>query len=373
MIPALPGTSREMRRILDPLIAMAATTPAANRYRKHFPVAAHLWILILHQMTSSPSLRQTHAVLTAMPGLATAIGLPHGLSFSQLARSSSSRAPDAFEALLAALVQQRLRQPTRDPVLRRLGATVLLDSSFLRLCAGLSPWSVQGQFTPGIRVQTLLEPSTRSPRKVWLTKTAIDDHQALATMDLTPWHGTTIIADLGYYGHRQLGRMRDEGCHFLTKRHPQSTVRVTATHPVPVHDPSPAGDVVLRDETITLGSPKNKASIVLTDIRMVTGRNARGEEVAFLTDRTDLTAMEILQAYRHRWQIELFFRVLKHQLSLTKPIGTSEAAVYLSVLAAMISAVLCAMSDGSRPSGFSRITWKAMHGLHLLCSFARSG
>lgn len=371
MIPALPGMSRQLRRRLTPLIATAGETPGANRYRKHFPVVAHLWILILHQLTRSSSLRQTYALLTVTDRIGAGMGLPLPISFSQLARSSTSRSPDAFVALLAALVSRALRQGTRDPLLRQLGPTALLDSSFLRLCAGLSPWSVQGKFTPGIRVQTLLDPRTRSPLAVWLTTLDTDDHRALAALDLTPWHGTTIIADLGYYGHRQLGRLRDDGCHFLTKRHPQAKTTVTATHPVPPHDPSPAGDVVRRDETITLGSPTNKQSVVLTGIRMVTGGNARGEETVFLTDRFDLTAMEVLAAYRQRWQIELFFRFLKHQLSLTRPIGTSKAAVLLSILAAMIAAVIATLLEASRPRCFTRAVWLTAHGASLLRSFAR--
>lgn len=373
MIPALPEVARSFRRWLAPLIAQIGATPGADRYRKHFPVTAHCWILLLHEFLGSPSLRQTYAMLALVPEFWARIGLPQGISLSQLARSSTSRSPDAFEALLAELVQRRLRQTPADPLLRRLGTTVLLDSSFLRLCASLSPWSRHGKFTPGVRVQTVLEPGSRSPLAVWLTKTATNDYQALADLDLTPWQGATIITDLGYYGHRQLERMRAAGCHFLTKCHPQSTVIVTARHPVPAHDPSPTGDIVLRDETITLGSPKNRASVVLTGIRMVTGRNARGEEVAFLTDRGDLSATDVLAAYRQRWQIELFFRFLKHQLSLTHPIGASEAAVYLSVLIAMIAAVLCALIEAMRPRGIARGTWKLAHGTFLLRVLTHSG
>ena len=42
-----------------------------------------------------------------------------------------------------------------------------------------------------------------------------------------------------------------------------------------------------------------------------------------MTDRLDLTAAELVRLYRKRWQIELFFRFLKHQLGLPTPWATA--------------------------------------------------
>ena len=75
MIPALPECSRALRRLLTPRIHAAARTPGADRYRKHFPVTAHCWLLVLHVLLSSPSLRQTHALLCGLPGTFARLGL----------------------------------------------------------------------------------------------------------------------------------------------------------------------------------------------------------------------------------------------------------------------------------------------------------
>src|SRR5215212_3736320 len=101
MIPA-PGLGRRLHGLLGPYLARAAATPGADRYRKHFPLRAHLWILLLHVLDGADSLRQTHARLAARDF--AGLDLPHGISFSQLARSSSSRSPDGVERLLEELV-----------------------------------------------------------------------------------------------------------------------------------------------------------------------------------------------------------------------------------------------------------------------------
>src|SRR5687768_1887472 len=104
MIPAATRCGRHLRRQVRPLVTHAATTPGADRYRKHFPAAAHLWILLFHVLDGADSLRQTHSQLAAVPRSFRRLGLPHGISRSQLARSSTSRDPACFERLFAEAV-----------------------------------------------------------------------------------------------------------------------------------------------------------------------------------------------------------------------------------------------------------------------------
>jgi hypothetical protein len=87
-------------------------------------------------------------------------------------------------------------------------------------------------------------------------------------------------------------------------------------------------------------------------LRLIISRNRAGVEQRFLTDRHDLTATEVLQLYRKRWQIELF-----RQLGLLRPIGRSPEAVWLSVLLAVIVTLVLLLLEPDRPPGLSRIAW----------------
>jgi hypothetical protein len=351
MIPAA-GLGRRLRSLLHPRLARAAATPGADRYRKHFTFQAHLWILLLHVLDGADSLRQTHARLAAR-GFA-GLDLPHGISFSQLARSSTSRAPAGVEQLLAELVAAA--RPHADPGWRLLSRVQVIDATFLALSAKRSPWSRHGDHAPGVRLQTGFDLGGAIPSALHLTLADTHDTTALSRRPLADLAGWTVVVDLGYYGHRLFAQLRDAEVSFLCRLHPQASYRVTATHPVAAIS-TPEGDVILTDQTITLGSPHNRAGAVMPGVRLVTSRNPAGERQTFVTDRFDLDAVDVVALYRKRWQIELFFRWLKYQLKLQRPLGYSRAAVWLSIVLATIVALVLLLLADARPRGVSRVAF----------------
>ena len=327
-----------------------------------------MWLLVQHGLSAAPSLRQSYATLAASPGLFARLGLPHGISFSQLARSSTSRPSACLEALFAELVVAVRRTGRRPhPQLAQVSA---LDSTFLRLSEAVSPWSRHGDFAAGVRLQTLYDLAEAIPTDLRLHTVERNDHEALKAWDLAPLRGWTLLIDRGYYGHRQFARLRQAGVSFICPLQAQATYQITTQHPISAR-PTPAGDQVLADATITLGSPNNWAGAVVPDLRLITSRNTEGADHRLVTDRHDLTAADVVQLYRARWQIELFFRFLKHQLGLLKPLGYTRQAVWATALLAAIVAVLLLLSESSRPPTISRIAW--LRGLGAGLSIALRG
>lgn len=361
MVSPAPLATRQVRRWLGPPIVRAARTPGADRYRKHFPATAHLWLLVWFGLSGLTSLRQLHAVLGADRAFAVRIGLRAGLSLSQLCRSSTSRPPACLETLLAEVIALARQRVARDRTWRFLTKVHVLDSTFLGLALKLSPWSQYGGHAPGLRIQCALDLARAVPVRAWWTLADRNDQVALKTYDLADLRGWTVLCDRGYYRHRSFQRLRDAGVHFLTRLHPDAFYVITAVRRVGAK-PTPEGDVLLSDETITLGSPNNRKGSVLAGLRLVTSQNRRGGVHRFVTDRFDLTAAELVRLYRRRWQIELFFRFLKHQLRAITPLGYSPRAVWLTFLVAVLTAVVLLLSDRERPAGVSRIAWaRALH------------
>lgn len=362
MVLPAQGCGRDLRRTLAPAIAAAAAVPDADRYRTHFPVTAQLWILVLHTLTGSDSLRQTHAELAATPGAWHRLGLPDatGISRSQLARSSTSRPSACAETLFATVAGQARFAAQADPNLARLHQIQAVDSSFLRLSSALSPWSRYGGHVPGIRLHTGLDLAGAIPTNLHLTLTNTHDLTALAERDLMPLTGWTVLIDLGYYGHRLFEQFRAADVSFICRLHAQASYQIEGERPVDGR-PTAAGDVVLSDQTITLGSPNNRNGAVLPEMRLVVSRNAMGKKHAFVTDRHDLTAAAVVGLYRKRWQIELFFRFLKHQLKVLQPFGTSPEAVWLTILIAATTAIIATLVEAARPLDATRVAW--LHGV----------
>lgn len=365
MVTRSAPSQRQVRRLLDPLVTRAAATPGSDRYRKRFTTLAHLWVLLLHVLLGSDSLRQTHGVLCASTRWWHRWGLTTWISFSQLARSSSSRPLDCVETLFADTVTLAHRTPSTDPLWRKLRRVEAVDSTFLSLSGKLSPWSVRGGAAPGVRIQCGLELLGQIPDDLRLTTLETNDHDGLWQRDLSTRRGWTLLKDLGYYGHRQFQRLREAGVHFITRLNQQASYVVTAERQVP-QGPTPDGDVILRDAIITLGSPNNRRGAVLPGMRLIVSRNQRGVEHQFVTDRHDLTATEVVMLYRKRWQIELFFRWLKRQLGGIHPIGYSRNAVWLTILLVAIVALMLSLLDTERPRSVSRISWTRGAGEALL-------
>ena len=69
----------------------------------------------------------------------------------------------------------------------------------------------------------------------------------------------------------------------------------------------------------------------------------QGREFAFLTNAFHLTAPEIANLYKNRWQIELFFKWLKQHLKIKKFWGTTENAVRIQISSAIIAYCLVAI------------------------------
>src|SRR5450756_2781436 len=62
-----------------------------------------------------------------------------------------------------------------------------------------------------------------------------------------------------------------------------------------------------------------------------------------LSNDIDAPAKEIADLYKRRWQIELFFRVMKQTLKITHFIGRSENAVRIQIAVALIAFLLLRM------------------------------
>lgn len=79
----------------------------------------------------------------------------------------------------------------------------------------------------------------------------------------------------------------------------------------------------------------------------------QGREFVFLTNAMNLSALEIANLYRSRWQVELFFKWLKQHLKIKKFWGTTENAVKIQVYAAMTAYCLVAIVQQELKIGIS--------------------
>jgi len=99
---------------------------------------------------------------------------------------------------------------------------------------------------------------------------------------------------------------------------------------------------------IRLTSKKGKrCPIPLRRIRFI--RQEDQKELVLISNDVTASATELMGLYKQRWEIELFFKWIKQNLRIKRFMGTSEHAVHLQVLIAMITYLLLRLVQSTFP------------------------
>ncbi|MCP9757442.1 IS4/IS5 family transposase, partial [Lacihabitans sp. CCS-44] len=90
------------------------------------------------------------------------------------------------------------------------------------------------------------------------------------------------------------------------------------------------------------GNLHYREEIVQTPLRLIMteSKNNREYKMAFITNNFDLTAKEITDIYKKRWDIEVFFRFIKQELNVSHLVSLNENGIkvmlYMTLIAAML-------------------------------------
>jgi hypothetical protein len=85
---------------------------------------------------------------------------------------------------------------------------------------------------------------------------------------------------------------------------------------------------------------RNRRNPMGEAVREIAVRAPTGKRLRLLTNDLDADAQEIADLYKRRWQIGLYFRVMKQTLKIAKFLGRSENAVRIQIAVALIAYLL---------------------------------
>jgi IS4 transposase len=166
--------------------------------------------------------------------------------------------------------------------------------------------------------------------------TAANVNDIAAAKDMPIEASATYVFDLGYYDFAFWARLDALGCRLVT--------RFKANTPLnsPRDLPLSPGSSPLSDRIGFLPARQamNRKNPMQDAVREIVVRTETGETLRLLTNDLDATAQEIADLYKRRWRIELFFRVMKQTLRITKFVGRSENAVRIQIAVALIAYLL---------------------------------
>jgi len=275
--------------------------------------------------------------------------------------STLSDAQALFDpALLLPLIEslkQRLPILPHDPRLDHLTRQLLaVDGTFLAVAPRVA-WAVYNKHNNPdasvhkghVRVDLHFDILHGAPESAVVSGQGLTEQTSLA-QHLQP--GRFYVLDRGYQAYDLFAAIVEVGSDVVARFRKNLAFEVLNARPLSVEDRC-AG--VVADAEIRIHGHRAKTGLGDQHLLRRVEIHAEGQEepIVLLTNRLDLSAEVVSVIYRHRWQVELFFRWLKCMVNFQHFFSESQAGVTLQVYAALIGTLLIAVWTGSKPNVYT--------------------
>lgn len=214
---------------------------------------------------------------------------------------------------------------------RHLGSLTAIDGSLIDAVLSMA-WADYRKNSKKARLHLGFNINQGIPSKLHLTD-GNGSERPFVSQILEP--GQTGVCDRGYQDHALFDSLQAEGKHFVIRIKAKTIKTVVRQNHV-----QPDG-TVFYDAEVLLGTDQNNTR-TQTPIRLVAYRVA-GVDYWIATDRRDLTAEQIAEAYKLRWEIEQFFAWWKRHLKVYHLIARSRYGLMVQIYAGLITYLLLAI------------------------------
>jgi hypothetical protein len=247
----------------------------------------------------------------------------------------------------------------------------LVDSTTIPLIASCMDWARHRRRKAAAKCHLRLDLQSFLPRFAIVDTARQHDARRAREVCAGVQAGEIVIFDKAYVDFEHLADLSMREVFWVTRAKENLSFRVVRRL-----QPGAAGKI-LRDDLIQLQTPACLADYPVTLRRIVALVEVDGREVEmeFLTNNLEWSAASIVELYRCRWQIEVFFKQIKQTLQLADFLGTSANAVrwqvWTALLVYLLLRYLAFLSNWSH--SFSRLftliraaLWKKWDALSLL-------
>ena len=305
-----------------------------DRYVKHFTCWNQLLALMFGQLSNRESLRDLVVALEAHQSKCYHLGLGRNpVAKTTFATANQNRDYRIFEEF-AFYVMDQARSKRATEIFKLKGKVYAFDSTTIPLCLSVFWWAKFRKRKGGVKAHVLYDLESQVPAYFHITKASVHDSKAMKEIPYES--GSFYVFDRGYNAFKELYRIHRHESFFVVrakKNLQYKCIKWKRRMPKNVMSDS---EILLADY-ITSKKYKEK-------LRLVKFYDEKeGRELAFLTNAFHLSALQVANLYKNRWQIELFFKWLKQHLKIKKFWGTTENAVRIQISAAITAYCLVAI------------------------------
>ena len=311
---------------------------AGDRKVKHFSCLDQFLCLAFAQLTWRESLRDIEACLRAQTSKLYRLGF----RCPRVSRNTMANANAVRDWRIYADFAQHLIPMGRElyigeplPGLEGLDTVYALDSSTIDLCLSVFSWAPFRSTKAAVKLHTLLDLRGPIPSFIFISDGKMHDVNILD--HLTPEPGAFYVMDRAYVDFTRLARLGEAGSWFVTRAKSNMKARRRYSRAV---DRSTG---LICDQTIMLTGFYTRQGFTNPLRRIKFKDPETGKTLVFLTNNFALPALTIARLYKHRWQVELFFKWIKQHLRIKAFFGTSENAVKTQIWSAICVYLLIAI------------------------------
>lgn len=306
----------------------------------------HLLQLIFGQITSCTSLRDICLCLKAHQNNLYHLGIRQQVNQSSLSRVNEKRDYRIFQDFGYHLIEQvrPLFAKERTPLIDLEETIFALDSTSISVSINLAAWA-SGKYSRGaVKMHTLLDLRGNIPTFIHISDGTWHDSNV---MDYIQFESNAVYTmDKAYVDLTALNKMDSIGAYFVTRA--KSVMRYRIIETMDTNE-----DGILADQLVMLTGHKS-SRLYPKPLRIVQYRDAEtNEELTFISNNMDISALDIANIYRNRWQIEVFFKWIKQNMTVKRMWGYSENAVRIHLWTAIISYLLMAKIKANLQTEYS--------------------
>ena len=308
----------------------------------------HLLHLLFGQLTGCDSLRDICLCLEAHSRMLYHLGFRKSVSHTSLSRANENRDYRIFEGLGCLLMEQvrnlysnaKLSDITIDNVIYALDSTTI--STSIKLAA----WAL-GKYGKGaVKIHTLLDLRGSIPANIHITDGKWHDSNELDRLSPEPY--AFYVMDKAYVDFKALFTFHQAKSFWVSR--PKGNMRFGTIKQMEITD---SKSRILEDSQIRLTGYKS-SRLYPDNMRFIRVYDPDNDDIIdLISNNFEVGATEISALYRHRWDIEVFFKWIKQNITVKALWGYSENAVKVHLWAAIIAYLTVARIKADYKSPYS--------------------
>ncbi|MCG7346590.1 IS4 family transposase [Sporosarcina sp. ACRSL] len=315
------------RQYLSKLPRNVLDCPLLNYDTKKVTDFSVVKIFIMAHICKWFSLRDIEIGVRSKKDFQREIGVK-SLSHSQLSRRLSQlNTADLADLLCSLASQYRTLKSNAKGINENVGPIRIIDGTYVKLPKNALNWTAVSKDSCGIKlhVRVLVTSATSTfPEKMIPSTGNIADSDAVN--HIIDADGALYVMDRGYAHKTKIAGWMAQQIHFLVrvkKTFATETLKVfTPTHPN-----------VIKNELVSIKTRKEP-------VRYIEFIDEKGTPFYLITNRLDLSEEEILETYKNRWYIELFFKWLKQHVKVNHLFSKSPTGIWNQMFIALITYAL---------------------------------